>query len=912
MAYVTSPRLFFHKNRRGGEAADCNARVYTTLSDRSLISSIIPEEKPRHFLLLLILGLAMLLIRIVPVYTRIFTDWPGEYGNFVNFSADDAVYHMRFVHNTLHHFPLRVFFDPFTHFPFGSYIAFGPLFTNIIATVALIIGLGSPSSVLVNHVSAYIPPVMGALCLIPLYFVTCKLFGKTVAMLASFILAFLPGEFLSRSALGFVDHHVAEVLFSTTTCAFLIYALDAHIKNKSNRATLVYGLLAGITFGLFILTWQGAQMFGVIFLVFFITQLIIDHFANKNTDYLLLLVVLVYLPPVIMVLPYIPMYSHFDPTLYPLYIILILPAMAAIFIICYLWHLALKHNKAARSWYLSALIVTFVLLGFVFKKCFPRSYGFVFDGLKCLFHPSAGMYTVGEVQPAIIDASGQLTIQKFWYNFFWTMPMSIIGFGCLSFYVYENRRPAEVFLLVWSLAIVVATCAQIRFNYDLVINAAILAGFGVYYILDLISYAKPKKKLWAKLQKFIFVTLFFVFALLIVDPIILLWMDNKIPSGVQVSRNWYNTLIWLKKHTPNPQGKIIAKNFDYAAGYYPIPKNLNIPYNYPKSAYGVMSWWDVGHQITYIAERIPNSNNYQQGIVEKNNMAGAALFFTSRDEKKAVKNLNVVGSRYIVIANDMLYSKFPGIVIWSGDTEGWTRSINKKTNKLTIESSKFLQTMINRLFYNDADGLQHFRLIYESEGDYLVNTKSVVVVPSAHVIPGVLRFKNYAMALKTVKKLNKVVANKERTFFTYSARLPVKEAKIFEKVKGAVISGEVLADTPDNTQVELMLKLKTKYKRVFTYTQTTKITNGKYQFIVPYPTTKMRGNGYSYDIQAIDDYQIKIKDRIIKVFVPEKAVMIGNIIKVNVTHQPSIIGGLKNALKEAKIKTINVSPKGKI
>ena len=841
----------------------------------------------------------MLLIRIVPVYTRIFTDWPGEYGNFVNFSADDAVYHMRFVHNTLHHFPWRVFFDPFTHFPFGGYITFGPLFTNIIATVALIIGLGSPSPALVNHVGAYIPPVMGALCLIPLYFVTRKLFGKTVAILASFILAFLPGEFLSRSALGFVDHHVAEVLFSTTTCAFLIYALNAaklsvftfvHIKNKSNRATLVYGLLAGITFGLFVLIWQGAQMFGVIFLVFFITQLIIDHFANKNTDYLLLLVVLVYLPPVIMVLPYIPMYSHFDPTLYPLYITFILPAMAAIFIVCYLLHRALETNKATRSWYLLALIVTFVLLGFVFKKCFPRSYGFVFDGLKCLFHPSAGMYTVGEVQPAIIDTSGQFTIQKFWYNFFWVMPMSIIGFGCLAFHVYENRRPTEIFLLIWSLAIVVATCAQIRFTYDLAINAAILAGFGVYYILDLISYAKPKKKLWAKLQKFIFVTLFFVFALLIVDPMILLWMDNKIPSGVQVTRNWYNTLIWLKKHTHDPQGKTITKNFDYAAGYYPIPKNLNIPYNYPKSAYGVMSWWDVGHQITYIAERIPNSNNYQQGIIEKNNTAGAALFFTSRDEKKAVKNLDVIGSRYIVIANDMLYSKFPGIVIWSGDTEGWTRNINKKTRlgkriykfkELPTESSKFLQTMINRLFYNDTDGLQHFRLIYESEGDYLVNTKSVVVNPLAHVIPGVLRFKNYAVALKNVKKLKYVVANKERTFFTYGARLPVKEAKIFEKVKGAVISGKAPADAPDNTSVELVLKLKTKYKRVFTYTQTTKITRGKYQFIVPYPTTKMRGDGYSYDIQAVGDYQIKVKNQIIRVFVPEKAVMIGNTINVN-------------------------------
>ena len=231
-----------------------------SLANHSLFSNVIPEDNSRHFLLLLILGAIMLYLRIAPNYAKIFTNWPGEYGNFVNFSADDAVYHMRFVHNTLQHFPARVFFDPFTHFPFGSYIAFGPLFTLIIAGVALIAGLGHPTPELINHVAAYIPPVMGALCLIPLYFIARKLFGKTTAILAAFVLTFLPGEFLNRSALGFVDHHIAEVLFATTTCAFLIYALNAaqslkfsFANIKNNLPTLIYGLFAGITFGLFIL-----------------------------------------------------------------------------------------------------------------------------------------------------------------------------------------------------------------------------------------------------------------------------------------------------------------------------------------------------------------------------------------------------------------------------------------------------------------------------------------------------------------------------------------------------------------------------------------------------------------------------------------------------------------------------------
>jgi len=104
---------------------------------------------------------------------------------------------------------------------------------------------------------------------------------------------------LNRSTLGFVDHHIAEVLFSTTTCVFLIYALDAakslgftfsNIKQQNHRPTLIYGLFCGITFGLFVLIWQGALMFGAIFLIFFITQLFIDRINNNSTDYLLFLV----------------------------------------------------------------------------------------------------------------------------------------------------------------------------------------------------------------------------------------------------------------------------------------------------------------------------------------------------------------------------------------------------------------------------------------------------------------------------------------------------------------------------------------------------------------------------------------------------------------------------------------------
>ncbi|EKE01691.1 MAG: hypothetical protein ACD_21C00072G0014 [uncultured bacterium] len=867
------------------------------LSNRSLISNIIPESNLRHFLLLLVLGAIMLYIRISPIYAKVFTNWPGAYGNFVSFSADDAVYHMRFVHNTLHHFPSRVLFDPFTHFPFGSHIAFGPLFTLILATVAWIAGLGHPSPELVNHVAAFIPPIMGALCLIPLYLIARKIFGKTTAILAAFVLTFLPGEFLNRSALGFADHHVAEVLFSTATCAFFVYALAAarslgfaftHSAHKNNRPTLLYSLLTGITFGLFTLIWQGALMFGAIFLIFFITQLLIDHIKNNNTDYLLLLAGLTYILPAIITLPYtlsVPL------TLYPSSNLLILATMLAIFLVCYLLHLALRHNKLTRDLYPLALAAIFILIVFILNKCFPQIYAHMRYALQLLFHPTPGMLTVSEVHPAIIGPDGKLTTQLFWRNLFWAMPLTITGLGFLAYRVYNNLRSAEVFLLVWTLTIIAATCAQIRFNYYLAINAALLSGYAAYFMLNLISNLKFKGKFYIKLQKFSFFTFFFVFVFFIVDPIIMFLMDHAVPSGVHISREWYNTLIWLKKHTPDPQGKIINKNFDYTSGYYPIPKNLDAHYNYPKNAYGVMSWWDVGHQVTYIAERIPNATPFQLGIVENNGKDGMAPFFTSTNEKKAIRNLDEVGARYIIVSRDMVSSKFKGMGIWCNDTKGWDKLTTIKAKlpnkiikfKAPIESQKFLQSMANRLFYNDADGLQHFRLIHESEGDYYVKIRRALIDKHNPIktSSSELLFKKYNRALDNIKRINQTWANTDKTVFVYSIRPPVKMSKIFEKVKGATIIGEVPSNIVSNTPVKLTLKLKTKYGRIFTYKQTTKVNNGKYKFIVSYPTTTMRGDGYSYDIKSVGNYQLKINDQTIEVSVPESTVMLGK--NINMT-----------------------------
>ncbi|MDP3105025.1 MAG: STT3 domain-containing protein, partial [Candidatus Methanoperedens sp.] len=131
----------------------------------------------------------------------------------VGFAMDDSVYHMRLVENTIQFFPNRIFYDAFTLYPFGSTIHFGPLFSQMIAFLALVAGFvlngGTPSQSTIDTIGAFFPSIIGALVVFPVYFIGKELMDNKAGLLAAFLIAILPGQFLSRSILGFADHHIA-------------------------------------------------------------------------------------------------------------------------------------------------------------------------------------------------------------------------------------------------------------------------------------------------------------------------------------------------------------------------------------------------------------------------------------------------------------------------------------------------------------------------------------------------------------------------------------------------------------------------------------------------------------------------------------------------------------------------------
>ncbi|MDI6886852.1 MAG: hypothetical protein QMD22_11050, partial [archaeon] len=181
--------------------------------------------------------------------------------------------------------------------------------------------------------------------------------------------------------------------------------------------------------------------------------------------------------------------------------------------------------------------------------------------------------------------------------------------------------------------------------------------------------------------------------------------------------NWYEALRWMRNNTPEP-------GVDYYGLYAEPPLNETTggreDYSYPPSAYGVMSWWDYGHIITWIAHRIPNANPFQAGIggpIGSDN-PGACVFFIVDDESEANEVADTLGVRYVVSDFMMadvwnaLYNKYAAMTVWAGNPQRYN-TLSYYYNTMEARLHMFDGTSV------DIDGesisaLAHYRLVHES------------------------------------------------------------------------------------------------------------------------------------------------------------------------------------------------------
>ncbi len=632
----------------------------------------------------LLAGIILAIFFGIALYFRVYLPYDQVFsGDQIKFTGIDAYYHMRLVDNLLRNFPHFLAFDPYTFYPHGAAVGWPPFFDWFLSGIIWIIGLGSPTQHTVDVVGVYFPAILGALTVIPVYFIGKELLGRWAGMLAAGLIALMPGEFLGRSILGFTDHHVAETLFSTTAILFLILTIKAarqrqlslnHIKHREwaiITKPLVYSLLTGLFMGIYLLSWVGALLFVFIISAYFVIQFIIDHLRGETTDYLSIVGTLSWLIALALSLPLLP-----QTWLRPLYLPSLLIATFIPLVLNGISRL-MAIKKVKRAYYPLTLVGLGLIGLAIFQIVNPDLLSSMVSQFGIFARRGAAL-TILEVQPLLFP-DGNFSPLVAWGNFTTGSFLSFNSLGILIYLIVKQGSADKTLLVVWSLLILAATLGQRRFAYYLAVNVALLTGYLSWRILEFISLRRPATEPIEKPRKrkkgevkskarqktgFRLTTRQLTMALGVIVVFFLAFYPNikmaittveQTPSVI--SAGWHSSLSWLKANTPEP--------FDTPDSYYelyetPAPGES---FKYPESAYGIMAWWDYGHWITRIGHRIPISNPFQQGASQ------AAQFFTAQDETLANKVMDDLGARYVIIDYHTATVKFHGIARWAGREE---------------------------------------------------------------------------------------------------------------------------------------------------------------------------------------------------------------------------------------------------
>ncbi|MGD0171038.1 MAG: oligosaccharyl transferase, archaeosortase A system-associated [Halobacteriota archaeon] len=758
----------------------------------------------------------LLVIFIVALYLRIILPWASSIqGGSIIINDFDPYYHLRIIENTIQHFPYVLAYDPYVNYPTGFWIGWPPLFDFLAAAYTLV-------AMALFHVDwqvgvATFPALLGALAILPIYYITKLVFDWKAGIVAAALLTVIPANIL-RSMVGNVNHHVAaEVLFPALLFLFLMLALKGELTfgkvrrfafTGGDRRTLLYAALAGVFVTAGLLTWLGSFLFLGIIGAFAIVQYSIYHVKRLSSDNLTIILLTMLFVSLITLLP-VSLTSHFGLTIDTLNLSLFQPLflVALIIIFAIFGFLAYYMRGMRRATYPLTICALVVAAGVGFYLWNPGLAVTVFGGYG-FFTGSGVLQTVAEAQPLFGGAGGfQLGTAAEYFQLL--LFVGLAGLAVLVYRMWRKQDEAALLLAVWSVFAFALAAEQTRFTFLLSANVAILSGFVIVWIMDALigkSYGKLSgvrdvgavPQLFGREVKYTqLLGVLIVVAVLLLPSISVTTSYARTASGV-ISPDWAESVQWMSANTP------VTSNYNVTSDQIP--------------QYGVLSWWDYGNWIIFLGHRPAIANNFQTGISD------SATFFVSQNESDTLGIIQKDNVKYVMTDYEMAgyTDKFPAIALLSGqgvDTFLTTQAQYDQNGTLTqqtVPTDAYYNTTVVRLQYEDGNGYSHYRLIHESP--------------------------------TTVGTLGET---------------DIKAVKTFEYVEGARIA------VHGNGNATLSLNVTTNQNRTFNYTQSAQV-NGTNVFVVPYSTT-----GMPYGIKTDPAYKVTVGNVTKEIAVSESDVQNG-------------------------------------
>ncbi|MCR3883411.1 oligosaccharyl transferase, archaeosortase A system-associated [Methanotrichaceae archaeon M04Ac] len=863
----------------------------------------------------------LVFVFLFSLYLRVYRPMPRVFvGDAVLFDGNDPWYHMMLAKSTVLNFQ-RPWFDPLTFFPEGTAIHFGPFMSWGIAVLSYITGLGNPSMHTVEVVGAVFPAILGALLVFPVYFLGRELGGRAAGLIAAVMIAVLPGQLLSRSVIGFTDHHVAEVLFSATAILFFILAVRSG-SGKLTFATLrgrdlaevkrplLYAILAGLFLGLYIDSWAAGHVFVGFILAFVAIQSTVDHLRGRNVDHLAIVTAIAFLIALILVLPFVRVQNGFSPVYYSLFqpVILIMGILFVLFLSFVSTELGKRRME--RRYFPLVIIGSIAVVFVVLAVAVPQFTGTLMSGLK-IFQPyTGGAATISEAS-TILERYGVQRNFPGLISILSPMWLTLLALPLLlRRYLRDEGRSGDMLILVWTVMMLSLTLAQNRFAYYYAVNVAFLTGYLGSVLLEktrfsevecaIVRMARGSSKEELDRNRLLMnAGAVVIVAALFVYPAMFGAVQGVSIGSFQSERHvnpigsdWYDSLVWLRENTPYP-------GMDLYAIYERPPAGER--FAYPDSAYGTISWWDYGHWIETIGHRLPNSNPFQQGIGNRETeRPGSSPFFLAQTEAEAEAVLAALdvdmspysNARYVVTDVEMAMGKFHAMAAWSNIYPGeFQFSYWQDGQPITIYRTPYFRSMVARLHFFDgteAEVQEGWTVAFRSDGaggisvepqkrsrDYQELLDSVDESLQRGYAAAEVVSQSPIMTSVPLEALSHYrLVYESQSSVTTSGQ---KYVKIFEHVPGATISGEA----SPGTEAVISVPITTNRGRSFVYKQSTVAdSDGEFSLVVPYSTEGPEDWSTNFETGPAGPYTLQVGAVRYDVRVPEGAVIVGSSIEI--------------------------------
>lgn len=671
----------------------------------------------------------LLFIVFIGILLKLFAGRNSLTENGIIFPGYDEYYHMRRILYTVNHFPNTLWFDSYLNYPYGMDITWPPLYDQLSAALSLALGQHSRGGI--EMVSAFMPIIIGSIAVVVVYYVVRELFDGKVALLASFMTVLAP-NYLIYTMFGSTDHHSLEVLLQLLSLLFIILALTRPEKRNS------FAIMAGIMMAALAYTWQGADIYLGMFLIYAAVQITFDlrnGSSSKDTAKTLLAA---YGVALVLIIPF-----WNTPWMSPSFVGLGI-MIAALFLI-YVY----SHFLAEKKIHWMAFPLSIIVLAFVFSLITQFTSG-LFGAGRLI---SAGFWYIWgggmlgkilEAEPLAYDARtfSKLAFSSLGLN----LLLSIGGVAAVILSIMRNsdsKRSAQILLLVWSFYMILLTFGQSRFLYISAIVMGVLISVLFFSLIDLAQKNLAKRKKKAPIG------LAILLLLLLVMPTLsdTIFIAESAPPAV--AGDWYQSLIWLK-------------NNSNTTSFYENPSE--------EGEYSVMNWWDYGNWILYLSERPVVANNFQAGAQD------AAKFYLSENEEHATSLLDTRKSKYILTDYKMIYGKLGALAAWLNkdiNIDSYFKFENKDSQITAIPQEKLFNTTLARLYLLDGAGTGHFRLIHESATISSYSGMSEVKI-FEHVPGAIIRVRT-ASDRKVGAVLN-VTTNQGRDFIYINEGVPKGDA----------------------------------------------------------------------------------------------------------------------------------------